>query len=169
MIISWIAGFIVGLLLVAIVSLVIRKVVISRGEKPREYDERQQVVRGKAFTVAYATIMLYLAAWLVMNTLELPFFGETTSLLIGILLSVGVCAGYSIFNDAYFRTSDRPRAWIVLIAVATAINLGIGIVKVARGSAGAWFGSANLLTGIMTGSILVCLLVKRIMDRCEGD
>lgn len=169
---AWTIGFIAGILAVALVCIIAKKIITERGGKPGEYDERQLIVRGRAFTVAYAAIMIYLAVWLVLNAMDLPFFTNRHSVLLGLLLSVGIFAGYSIFNDAYFRTSDRPKTWIVLFAVVSLLNLGIGISRLAR--AGTMtdrvFENANLMTGVMTTAILVCVLIKQAMDRRgEGE
>ena len=128
--IAWIAGFIVGLMLVAIVTLVIRKM----SGKPGKYDERQQVARGKAFTAGYATLAIYLAGWLCLSKLELLTLPGETMLMVGLLLSVAVVAGYSIFHDAYFHTSDRPKPWIGCIGVIGLINLVSGVIHFVRGA-----------------------------------
>ena len=165
--IAWIAGFIVGLMLVAIVTLVIRKM----SGKPGKYDERQQVARGKAFTAGYATLAIYLAGWLCLSKLELLTFSGETMLMVGLLLSVAVVAGYSIFHDAYFRTSDRPKTWIIIFAGVTLLNLALGVDHwVQEATLQAKLGdNLNLLVAITTGVILVCVLIKQAMDRRNGE
>ena len=169
--VEWAMGVVVGLLIVAVACLVVRKIVLARGGKPGEYDERQQIVRGRAFTVAYATILIYLAAWMVLNAMQVPFFSNSHSVLLGLLLSVAVFAGYSIFHDAYFRTSDRPAAWLAVLAVVSALNLAIGIGRLVRGATleARLYENANLMTGIMLAAILVCALIKLARDRRGGE
>ncbi len=164
---AWILGFLVGILFVAVFCLVARHFAVKKG-KPREYDERQMAARGRGFAVAYAVIMIWLALWFLANSLSLPFFGENTALLIGIFASIAVFVGYSIFHDAYFRTADRPRAWLAVLTAVCLMNLAIGARGAAAGGA-PWYENVNLLTGLMLLSILVCLLVKWMMDRRAGE
>ena len=168
---AWITGFVVGILAVAIVCAIVGRIAARRGGPKREYDERQQIQRGKAFTAAYATLLIYLAAWLVLTSLEVPFFGGMASILIGVLLSIGVFVGYSIFHDAYFRTSDSPKAWIGIFAAATLFNLVIGVGRAVRGATlqERLLDNANLLVGILLLAILACVIIKRVMDRRAGE
>lgn len=168
---AWAFGFAVGLMVVAIASAIIAKIIKRRNGKPAEYDERQQAARGKAFTLAYATLMIYLAVWMILNSMEMPFFDMYTSVLVGILISVAVFAGYSIFTDAYFRTSDKPATWIALIGGVALMNLGIGVWHAMKETTmrARWLENANLMVGVMCLAVMVCALIKRAMDRQSGD
>ena len=164
---SWAIGFIVGLLSVILVSLAIRKFLLNKGGRKHEYDERQLAARGRAYAIAYFTLLAYLAVWLVLSSLDLPFFPGTGAILLGLLLSITVFVAYSIFHDAYFRASERPTAWLWVIGAASLLNLVIGIGRISRGTTleARLFDNANLLVGVMTTVILICALVRLAMDR----
>ena len=165
-------GFVTGVLLVAIVCTVIAKMAKKKGSVGRgEYDERQQIARGKAFTWAYATLLIYLAAWMVFRTMEIPFFMESDSVWAGALLSIAVFVGYAIFHDAYFKASESPRFWIIIICACGLLNLIIGIGRLLRGAslADKINNNMNLFVGLLLVATLVMLLIKRAMDRREGD
>ena len=165
-------GFVTGVLLVAIVCTVIAKMAKKKGSVGRgEYDERQQIARGKAFTWAYATLLIYLAAWMVFRTMEIPFFMESDSVWAGALLSIAVFVGYAIFHDAYFKASESPKTWIVIICACGLLNLVIGIGRLLRGAslADKINNNMNLFVGLLLVATLVMLLIKRAMDRREGD
>lgn len=168
---EWVTGFVVGLLAVAVVFAVVRRMALRRGEGPRKYDERQVAARGKAYAAAYFTLLIYLAVWLVLSSLELPFFPGTAAILLGFLLSITVFVCYSIFHDAYFRCSERPTTWLWVIGAVSALNLGIGIGRICRGAtlAERLFENANLMVGAVTTLILACSLVKLAMDRRGGE
>ena len=169
---EWIIGFLTGLLLVVVVSLIIRKVIRRRGGKPGEYDERQIAARGRAYAIAYYTLLIYLALWLVLSLLELPFFSTTSALLPGMLISLTVFVCYSIFHDAYFRCSDKPTIWLWAICAAGLVNLAIGVARLFRGGALAerLGENANLMVGAMLLVVLGCSLVKLNLDRqSEGE
>ena len=129
---SWILGFIVGILIVAVVYGVMTRMARKKGSGKGQFDERQVAARGNAFKLAYVTLLIYLAAWMILRSLEVPFFGEYMSALLGVLLSVGVFMGYAIFHDAYFKASESPRAWIGVLCVVGGLNLAIGIGRLLR-------------------------------------
>ena len=169
---SWVIGFIVGLLVVAVVCMAAGKIIRKRGGNPGEYDERQQAVRGKAFTIAYAVLIIYLAIWMLLNSLGVSFFQNGNSVLLGIIVSITVFVAYSIFNDAYFRTSERPAVWLAIIGVVGLINIIIGVGRLTLQAAieERLFENPNLMVGAMLAVVVVCLLLKRAMDRrTEGD
>ena len=168
---SFAFGFAIGLMVVAAACAIVIKVLRQRNGKPVKYDERQQAARGKAFTLAYATLLIYLAVWMILNSLEIPFFSMYTSVLVGVLISVAVFAGYSIFTDAYFRASDKPTSWIALIGAISLMNLGIGAWHAIKETTmqARWLENANLMVGIMCLIVLVCALIKRAMDRRIED
>lgn len=169
---EWVLGFIVGLLMVLLIALAIYKFAVKGRGKESTYDERQQIARGRAFTFAYITLLIYLAVWFVLRSMEIPFFGESLSVWLGVLLSLGVFVGYSIFHDAYFRASDSPKYWMIVLGGVGVINLGIGIRRLMTETTlkERLYENFNLPLGVLMVAALVCVLVKRMMDRNgEGD
>ena len=165
-------GFVTGILIVAIVCTVMAKMAKKKGCVGRgKYDERQQIARGKAFTWAYAVLLVYLAVWMVFRTMEIPFFMEGASVIIGALLSIAVFVGYSIFHDAYFKASESPRTWLIIISAVSLLNLGIGMGKLLRGEtiADRLYNNFNLFVGALFVVVLACVVVKRTLDRREED
>ncbi len=165
-------GFVTGILVVAIVCTVMAKMAKKKGVIGKgEYDERQQIARGKAFTCAYATLLVYLAVWMVFRTMEIPFFTEGVSVILGALLSIAVFVGHSIFHDAYFKASESPRTWLIIISGVSLLNLGIGVGRLLRGEtiADRLYNNMNLFVGALFMIVLVCVVVKRAVDRREED
>ncbi len=87
---SWAIGFVVGILLVALLCGVMVKMARRNGGGKGEFDERQLAARGKAYAMGYYTLLLYLLFWMIMRSLETSFFMEPESVLIGALLSLAV-------------------------------------------------------------------------------
>ena len=168
---AWLIGFAVGIMMVAIVSTIIAKILRKKCAGKGEYDERQQIARGKAYTTAYATLLIYLVFWMILRSLEVPFFTQGLSVALGMLLSIAVFVGYSIFHDAYFKASESPKTWIVIICACGLLNLIIGIGRLLRGAslADKINNNMNLFVGLLLVATLVMLLIKRAMDRREGD
>ena len=169
---DWVLGFIVGLMLVIAVAVAIYKLATRKQGRRQPYDERQQVARGRAFTFAYLTLLIYLAVWFVLRSMEVPFFDQSLSVWLGVLLSLGVFAGYSIFHDAYFRASESPKSWVGMLAAIGIVNLGMGVWRQLSESTleERLLDNLNLPMGALMVAVLACVLVKRGMDaRSEGD
>ena len=168
---AWAMGFVVGILVVAIVCGVAAKTARKNGVGKGEYDERQQFARGKAFTWAYATLLVYLAIWMVLRTMELPFFMEGVSVVIGALLSIAVFVAYSIFHDAYFKASESPKTWLIIISAISLLNLGLGAGRLFRGEtiAERLYNNMNLFVGALFLVVVACVVIKRAVDRREED
>ena len=165
-------GFVTGILLVAIVCTVIAKMAKKKGSLGKgEYDERQQIARGKAFTWAYATLLVYLAVWMVFRSMEIPFFMEGISVMIGALLSIAVFVAGAIFQDAYFKASESPRTWLIIITAVSLLNLGIGIGRLFRSEtiADRLYNNMNLFVGALFVVVLICVVIKRAIDRRAED
>ncbi len=95
-------GFIVGLMISAVLIVIIFKVSNKDGRVRTEYDERQQAVRGKAYMAAFYTGALaeILIMCLLMTGIELPV--EPYALVFaGIMASCTVLAGYCIWIVVY--------------------------------------------------------------------
>lgn len=165
--IEYITGFIVGILIVAVVGLVVKKRLLKRSGGVREYDERQVAARGRAFAAAYFTLLIYLSLWMLLQALELPLFAGPGMVMLGMLLSITVFVCHAIFHDAYFYASDRPKIWLWIIGATGLMNLVIGIGRLVRGATPAekLVENANLMVGGMTVVILACSLVKLAVDR----
>ena len=161
-------GFVTGILVVAIVCTVMAKMAKKKGCIGKgKYDERQQIARGRAFTWAYATLLVYLAVWMVFRSMDIPFFMEGVSVIIGALLSIAVFVGYSIFHDAYFKASESPRTWIGILCAVGTLNLVIGILHLMRGTdlQTRLYDNMNLPVGLLMLATLACVVIKRVMDR----
>lgn len=169
---AWAIGFVVGILVAVVICTVLAKIAKKKGNVGKgEYDERQQAARGKAFTMAYFSLLIYLALWMVLRSMEIPFFMTGLSVMIGALLSIALFVGYSIFHDAYFKASESPRSWIIIMGLVSLLNLGIGVGRLFRGEtiAERLYDNMNLFVGALFLVVLGCVVVKRAIDRREED
>ena len=160
MTLAWGLGFVVGLVLVAIVVLIIKKA----SKKKCEYDERQIAARGKAFCGGFAT---FICSELVVFIIEI-FTGEP--LVIGVpgvlsiiilLLALLVFVEVSIFLDAYFAPNKKmPKAWYIITTL-----LGIILIIKFFLDNDYWYRYMNLACGIFVIIIMATLLVKKLISK----
>ena len=161
-------GFVIGLALVAIVTLIVKKT----SKKKCEYDERQIAARGKAFCGGFVT---FACSELVVFIIEM-FTGEP--LVIGVpgvlsiiilLLGLLVFVEVSIFLDAYFAPNKpMPKAWYIIMTL-----LGITMLIRFFLDNDDWYRVMNLAAGlfvlIVMGSLLVKKLISRKTEKEEDD
>ena len=117
---SYIVGLCVGILVAILALSLIRK---RRGSASNEYDERQIMVRGKAFNRAFLTLMLYLVVDAAVSVLWRPWTMTGVNNILGIFLAVGVFLVVAIRGDAYFSLQEKPRTFCVLCLVVIACQM----------------------------------------------
>ena len=169
--IAYIAGVVVGILVVAVAMYFFGRHAHTDGARKPKFDERQELVRGRGYKYAFFCLLAYLvvygaAGYLVMEPVAGAF--------LGIMVGVAVYAGYTIWNDAYFAMNEKRRMYIGLFAVITVINAVAGISNILQGrivengiiTGG---GSINLMCAVLCMVVLVMLLIKEIASRREEE
>lgn len=164
-------GVLVGILLVWILL----KLTKNNGKIKCEYDERQEIVRGRGFKYSYFTLLLYMAlyALLTLSEVALPV-DNYMIMLIGLILSVTVQVIYCTWNEAYISLNANPKKLLVAFTAVGLVNLAIGVLSLIRGNlienGILTFRAANLLVGIMC--FLICLFVvlkRKLADGAEEE
>lgn len=166
-------GFFVGILVVALVS-VIFTIIMKKKNGKCEYDERQELARGKAYKYAYFTLLMYLLLSIIgMNLIEahIPF---TIVAFVGICISVSVYAISCIKNDAYIGLQRNANKTAIAFILAGIINLGCGCVRMVKGEqllAEDFVDNVciNFMAGLLLFLIAIVLLVKAQYDKKHED
>lgn len=122
--------FYYALLLVVVIAIVLlaTMAIFVRLDKKRpekQYDERQQVARGKAFEWAVIAGIAYFAVIALLDVL-LPNGLQANNFLIimiGLALEGFVMECYCIFHDAYLPLTKSPKANIISLYVLGAVQL----------------------------------------------
>jgi len=165
-----ITGFVIGLLLCVVIFMVCNK----NGKMKSEYDERQNVIRGKGYKYGFYTAMFYFAFMAIwpLTEIELPL-SITVEAFVGIVLSVLVMSVYSIWNDAYWAINNNVERYTIMFIVITIFNLFVGGMSIAKGH---MFKDGklqdpfiNLLCGIMFLIIAVVLIVKKYTKKEDAE
>lgn len=126
-----------ALLLVTASALVILGVMalLVRGEKKRpskQYDERQQAARGKAYEWAFLVGFAYFAMIAILDVL-LPDGLQASIFLVamvGLSLEGFVLGCYCIFHDAYLPLTQSPKANIIILYILGAVQLLNAVIRV---------------------------------------
>ncbi len=166
--VAFVIGLAVGLLIVAICVAATKK----GDEVKNQFDERQELVRGKGFKYGFFTMMIANAALLVLKILEIPLFGNMeVAMIASIVIGVSVFASYCIWNDGYFALNENRKSLLIMFGLIGALNLVIGIGNIFAGvimENGAFtFRSTNLFCALMFIVVFIVMLAKHIKDGKE--
>lgn len=170
-------GFMVGVLVgIVLVAIIIRKLnrKNSQGKYRTEYDERQQLIRGKGYAVGFYSIVVYLAVLMIVDmlgvkipaTLQIIAF---TGIIVGIVADCCNC----IWKGAYWGMNNKKNAYAIFFVVAGIINFGAFYMACRQGRVmenGMISTSViNLLCGIMLLAIGIASVVKSAADKRIAD
>lgn len=155
-------GFLFGLLTaLAVAALVVY--LLKRGRAGKcEYDERQELIRGRGFKAAFYTQLIYFLVNFVLRVgLEFEWADNITMDGIGICLSVMVFALTCIQQNAYFPLNQKPKRYLLLFAGLMIMNLGIGFMNLSDGRVMWTDGKLNFLSMsfVCVGMFLILFVV----------
>ena len=166
--VAFVIGLAVGLLVVAICVAATKK----GDDIKNQFDERQELVRGKGFKYGFFTMMISNAALLALKILEISLFSNMeVAMTASIVIGVSVFASYCIWNDGYFALNENRKSLLVMFGFIGLLNLVIGIGNIFAGVVienGAFtFRSTNLFCSMMFIVVFIMLLLKQIKDGKE--
>lgn len=174
---EYISGILVGSITGFLVLIVCLYIVVKKGKtdgKLRcEYDERQELSRGRGFKYGFFTLLILnmLVAFyseIASQPIADVFGTQITTSCIGILVYVTYC----IWHDSYFALNERRKPLLIVFAVVGIANFILGFSNVLAhdremASSDMMNGIGNIMIGFMFLAIFVVLLLKEIKDRKE--
>lgn len=170
---AYYAGVVCGILAVAVIFFFLMKFRKAKGVPDAKYDERQEALRNRGYKFAYVSMVAYLALYVLLDSMEINWCVPGVGIILGILLSAVVFIIYCIYNDAYFRVSDKPKFYVILFAALGIINIGVGFVvpplKGIEASPLLGIEDMNFVVGVFTLIIFVNVLVKLHLDKRDDE
>ena len=161
-------GFLCGLLVVVIASLILRKTVFKGDRKP-QYDERQTQEQNRAGRVALFVLIIYNTLYGIVESMfgGLPF-SVFTAMYIGVLIAILVYCCMCIWNEAYFAINQNATKWIIFFYALAAFNIVIGILNAkVNGSGANW--TLNFCVGVMCLVVATVAWIKMIRVRRDAE
>lgn len=120
-------GFVVGFLFVLFFVIIFSA---SRMKKKGrgEYDERQQLVRGKGYKAGFFTMLIcnMLILLLANDDGSMKYINTDVAVMISAFVALIVFAVYCIFNDGYFGVVENPKSTIIGLFLIGVANMIIG-------------------------------------------
>ena len=160
-------------IIVFFVSLVIRK---RKGTSEPKYDERQQLLRSRAYRSAFWVLVIYLCANGVYNLIaEAAWADAMTSSFIGVCLAITVFIVICINRDAYFPVNQRSRFYFGLFVFIMLINLVTGVLRLLNESDSFFtdgminYNVIPFVVFAMFSVILISLLIRRQAAKSQDE
>lgn len=168
----WVIGFITGIFVVIVISIIFALIAKKKNnnKKPVEYDERQVLARGSAYSTAFFTSLVYMIACAMLNILEIKWAEFSVQMFLGLFLSVTVFASVCILKDAYFTVNSKKLPMIIMFLGVIVLNLSVWIISIIDGESMLTNGILNSNTlnagaAVMFIIILIVTIIKSIMDK----
>ena len=161
---------------VAVLLIVILLAMTQKGEGlKQDYDERQEVLRGKGARYAFYTMMIQNFVLFTLEAAEMYYLPMSIgyALFLSTLIGIVVYAVYCIWNEAYFALNQNANTLTVVFLAMGIGNLWMGIDAFAEGVAiqneQLTLRSMNLFCGIMILIICGALIIKKVCKDREED
>lgn len=124
--ISIVVGVAVGILLAIILMIALH----DNKKLKSDYDERQELIRGKGFKYSFYFILIYMGLFILidMTGVVLPISNALISFS-GIIISLGIYATYAIMKDGYLGLNEQKNKTTILFIAIGIINLVIGAIN----------------------------------------
>lgn len=140
-----------------------------------EYDERQELVRGRGYKYGFITLAVYYALdYMVLNIFEREWAQQHVDILIGILLGIGVYAIYCIMNEAFLSLRENQKRYIITLVFVMICNAAGAAVPLISGESLIEDGRItsnciNLFCALLLTIILFVMALKQTMIKREDD
>ena len=188
-IMAYTIGVIVGIIVTIAATILLVTLFLKLGNKDKrmktEYDERQKIVIGEGYKIAYWTLAALLVLVQMYKTLAGSFGTDYLAktdfgvIVFGmIILSIMVFCVYCIFKGAYWGMNNNKKSYVIIIGGIGILNLIISVASIIRGDFvvdGVISGTAvNLMCAILMIVVLAAAGIKETIDKKndsdeEGD
>lgn len=165
---SYIAGIIVGIVIVVSVFIITKSFLKKKGLIKKEvYDERQMIEKGKGYQLGFFVGLIYFIILMIVQLAEIEIDNAFWTF-VGVCLSVGVFAIYCIIKNAYFGYNQPPKGINILLFVLMLVNLIPCIIAVFENKVLKTTG-INLVCSFLLLSVIVASLIKNYINKKDSD
>ncbi len=163
----------IGILVGLVLAVILLKAANQNHKMKTEYDERQKIIRGKAYQIAWYVMVIYEVLMMVLHIGEISLpVSEYVLHFGGVLVSAIVLAVYCIWKDVYWGLNSNRRRYSIIF-LATGLLNAIPVYFSAK--EGTLFANGetgpqlvNLMVLIMLVVLGITLIAKDAADRNAG-
>lgn len=166
-------AILLGLLIGFCLLILIFSLSIKGPELKEQYDERQELERGRGFKYAFFTMLIYFLIMFIINIAGIPLAADASVLYCcGVLLGVLVYMVYCIWHESYFSLNQNMFSIMVSLGLIGLINFVIGLSHLIAGTlvenGRLTFRVLNLLCSFLFFALFLTMLLKKIVSS-KGD
>lgn len=125
--IAFILGLAVSLLVIGGLNAYLRR----RGQE-KEFDERQMLIRGRAFQYGFFAMLLFNTVYTLL-VLDRPLMVDGLSGLLSMFFGLMVFAVACIRRDAMFAVGKKPRTYVLIWVVTVLAQIPVSAKNLAEG------------------------------------
>lgn len=146
--IEYVSGLVLGILVSGLVLWLIGRK--AKKKTPAQFDERQQLARGKAYRVGFFTILVYCLLYAAVTGFGVKWCQDAVGMVIGCFVGITAFVISAIRHDAYFGINEDVKSMIRLgIVIVFFCYLG-GFIQLFEGEV--------VEDGLLTGNVISLLV-----------
>ena len=156
-------------------ALLLLLTVVSKNKKAEvpQYDERQEVERGRAFKYGFFTTLFFSGGVIIFDWCDgIPGQNQTILYCLGLFLGIMVYGSYCVWHESYIALNQKANTTMIIFAVIGLINLVLGILSIASGRMFVNGRISEHFLNLICAAMLLILcgemLVKKIYDKKHG-
>lgn len=162
----------VGVMAGIVLGILLMKVVNRNSKIKTDYDERQDIVRGKGYRLGFYTLVACVGIMSVLRFggVGIPMEGGIAEFT-EIVVAVGIMTVYDIWKDAFWGLNNNRSRYMIIIAVLAVINC-IPVITACRNGYMVEDGVlqqpfVNLLAGVLLAVIAIAIGLRNAADARE--
>lgn len=137
-----------------------------------EYDERQELLRGRAYRLAFIVMASFFGCVALLNLIGVNIPADKYIVdVMGVAIGLAVMTTVRIVNDAYFALNENSRLLIPILCLITLANTIAAIINTISGNVIAdgvlTAGFLNVIVSVYLLYMLTLILVKSKMNKSE--
>ena len=164
------------IILVSVSVSVILLIAVSRDRRLQspQYDERQELERGRGFRYGFFTMLIFNGGVLCFDMMDLiPGKNQMVLYASGLFAGILVYGVYCIWNDSYFALNQKANVCIAFFTFIGLFNLAIAVTAILKGTmienGRATEKFLNLECAILFLILMATMLIKKVYDKKTGD
>ncbi|RKM56136.1 hypothetical protein D6855_14845 [Butyrivibrio sp. CB08] len=167
-------GLLFGIIVGLVIAFVLLKMANTNHRMKTEYDERQQLIRGKGYMYGFYTILFYEVIMMILDLAEVNFPIEHYTIhFVGVIFGCTVLCIYCLWNDVYWGLNNNKKKYSVIIVVCIILNLLPIIGQAANGTlvqdGKIGLTTLNIFVIIMMAAIGVAAVIKKLVKRDSSE